>query len=134
MNKYFKEFMHRGLMFAGFGPIIYGIVALINPQAMVDGKTVFVAILSTYLLAFMHAGASVFNSIQNWPLVKSLFFHLLTLYVSYLTCYLVNSWLPFDIMNVVWFTVIFAVIYAVVWVTVVISVKVASKKMNEHLK
>ena len=26
MNKYLKEFLHRGLMFGGFGPIILGIV------------------------------------------------------------------------------------------------------------
>ena len=26
MNKYLKEFFHRGLIFGGFGPIILGIV------------------------------------------------------------------------------------------------------------
>ena len=121
-------------MFAGFGPIIYGIIALIVPSVMVDSKTVFVAIISTYLLAFMHAGASVFNSIEHWPMAKSLFFHLFTLYVSYLACYLVNSWIPFDIMNVVWFTLIFAVIYAVVWIIVVLSIKATSKSLNKKLK
>ena len=134
MNKYFKEFLHRGLMFAGFGPVIYGIVAILAPNAIVDGKTVFVAILSTYLLAFIHAGVSVFNSIEHWPLAKSLFFHLFTLYLSYLVCYLVNSWIPFDVMNVVWFTVIFAAIYAVVWTIVVLSIKATSKSLNKKLK
>ena len=120
-------------MFAGFGPIIYGIIALTTPSAMSDGKTVLVAIVSTYLLAFMQAGASVFNRIESWPLAKSLFCHLATLYVSYLACYLVNSWLPFDVMNIVWFTLIFAVIYAVVWLAVYVSIKVTSKKLNSRL-
>ena len=40
----------------------------------------------------------------------------------------------FDIMNVVWFTVIFAAIYAVVWITVVVSIKMVSTKLNKNLK
>ena len=133
MKKYVKEFFHIGFMFAGLGPIIYGTIALTTPSAVSDGKTVFVAIVSTYLLAFLQAGTSVFNRIENWPLAKSLFFHLATLYVAYLTCYVVNSWLPFDVMNIVWFTLIFLVIYAVVWLTVYFSIKATSKKLNKKL-
>ena len=29
MNKYLKEFLHRGLIFGGFGPLVAGIVFLI---------------------------------------------------------------------------------------------------------
>ena len=29
MNKYLKSFLHRGLIFAGFGPVITGIVYFI---------------------------------------------------------------------------------------------------------
>ena len=29
MNKYIKDYLLRGLIFSGFGPIIYGIVCLI---------------------------------------------------------------------------------------------------------
>lgn len=134
MKKYVKEFFHIGFMFAGLGPIIYGIIALTTPSAISDGKTVFIAIISTYLLAFIQAGASVFNRIESWPLAKSLFFHLATLYVAYLTCYIANSWLPFDIMNIVWFTLIFLGVYAVVWLTVYFSIKATSKKLNKNLK
>ena len=134
MKKYVKEFFHIGTMFAGLGPIIYGIIALTTPNAVNDGKTVFIAIVSTYLLAFIQAGSSVFNRIEGWSLPKGLFFHLTTLYVVYITCYLVNSWLPFDVMNIVWFTVIFLVIYAVVWLTVYFSIKATSKKLNKNLK
>ena len=28
MNKYVREFLHRGMMFAGFGPIVFGIIIL----------------------------------------------------------------------------------------------------------
>ena len=70
MNKYVKEFLHRGLMFSGLGPIIYGIIALTTPSAMSDGRAVFVAIVSTYLLAFIQAGTSVFHTVESWSAVK----------------------------------------------------------------
>ena len=138
MKKYVKEFLHRGLMFGGFGPIILGVIYAILEKFIEDfslnGVQLLIAIVSVYLLAFLQAGASVFNRIESWSLPKSLFFHLLTLYAAYLACYIVNSWLPFDAMNIVWFTVIFLVIYAVVWLTVYFSIKATSKKLNKSLK
>ena len=77
MNIYTKEFFHRGLMFGGFGPIILGIIyfilSLTIPNFALRGAEVLIAIVSIYLLAFIHAGASVFNQIEKWPLAKSLF-------------------------------------------------------------
>lgn len=134
MNKYVKEFLHRGLMFSGFGPIVAGIISLFEPMPIKDGKTIFAAILSTYLLAFIHAGSSVFNTVEKWSPSKTAFIHLGTLYVSYLACYLVNSWIPFDIKVVGIFTAIFVVGYFAIWLPVYFSVKSASKEMNMKLK
>lgn len=134
MKKYVKEFFHIGAMFAGFGPIIYAVIALTTPAAMSDGKTVFIAIISTYLLAFLQAGSSVFNRIEGWSLPKGLFFHLTTLYAAYITCYLVNSWLPFDALVIVKFTIAFVVLYLAVWGIVYALVKHESKKLNKNLK
>ena len=132
-NKLVKEFFKRGLMFAGFGPIVVGTVSLFEPMPINDGKTIFVAIISTYLLAFIHAGSSVFNMVEKWSPSKTAFIHLGTLYVSYLLCYLLNSWIPFDIKVVGIFTAIFVVGYFAIWLPVYFSVKSASKKMNEKL-
>jgi hypothetical protein len=71
MNKgYFKAFLHRGLIFGGFGPIIVGIVFFVLSLTLEDfslsGQEVFFAIISTYLLAFLQAGASIFNQIESW--------------------------------------------------------------------
>ena len=134
MNKYVKEFLHRGLMFSGFGPIVAGVVSLFEPFPIKDGKTIFVAILSTYLLAFIHAGSSVFNSVEKWSPAKAAFIHLVTLYVSYLSCYLVNSWIPFETSVVEVFTVIFVAGYFVIWLPVYLSVRATTKRMNEKLK
>ena len=134
MNKYVKEFFHRGLMFSGLGSIIAAIIMFFEPWAMKDGKTVLIAIVSTYLLAFVHAGTTVFHTIESWSAMKSAFYQLLTLYISYLSCYLVNSWLSFNMAIVGIFTAIFVLGYVVVWLIVYISVKSASKKMNMKLK
>lgn len=137
MNKYVKEFLHRGLMFSGFGPIIAGIIYLILSYSIKDftlgGTEIFVAILSTYLLAFVHAGSSIFHQIEHWSIMKGLFGQLGTLYVTYLICYLINSWLPFEITVVAIFTVIFVVTYLIIWGIVYLCIKNTSKKMSEKL-
>lgn len=134
MNKYLKEFFHRGLMFAGFGPVILGIIFAIIETTQegfsLGGYEVLIAILSTYLLAFVQAGASVFNQIESWPIAKSLFCHFGSIYLAYVLCYVVNTWIPFEIMAVVIFTAIFLVVYAVVWLTVYFIVKASEKKLN----
>ena len=134
MNKYVKEFLHRGLMFSGLGCIIAAIIISSEPSLVHDGKTVLTAIVSTYFLAFIHAGTSVFHMVEGWSAVKSAFFQLLTLYVSYLACYLANSWLTFNVAIVGIFTVIFIAVYLLVWLTVYFSIRATSKKLNKSLK
>ena len=137
MNKYVKEFLHRGLIFGGFGPIILGIVFAIL-EGTVDGFAlgggeVLVAVLSTYAIAFVQAGASVFNQIEHWSLAKSLFFHFGSIYLVYMVSYLANTWIPFDPLAVLIFTAIFAVVYFVVWVTVYLIVRGCEKKLNARV-
>lgn len=138
MNIYLKRFLERGIAFGGFGPIIVGIVFYILSLTLegfsLGGGEVFLAILSTYILAFVQAGASVFNQIEEWPLAKCTFVHFLTLYLAYVFCYLVNSWIPFDINVVLIFTAIFAAGYFVIWLAVFISIKTVSKKLNAKIK
>lgn len=138
MNKNLKEFLHRGLMFAGFGPVIAGIVFLILDYTVKDfslsGTQVLVAIASTYLLAFVHAGSSVFHQIESWSASKSLLCQLSLLYVAYTICYLVNSWIPFEVTVILIYTAIFVVAYLAIWLTVYLCVKAASRRLNAQLK
>lgn len=134
MNKYAKEFLHRGLLFAGFGPVVAGVVLACIPAGELTGGQVLLAVVSTYLLAFIHAGASVFNQIEHWPLAKSLFCHFGSLYLAYSLCYLVNSWIPFEPLVLAVFTAIFAVTYFVVWGIVYLCIRTTEKKMNQKLK
>ncbi len=134
MNKYLKEFFLRGMMFGGFGPIIMGIIyaVLQNTESgfSLDGGEVLLAIVSTYMIAFVQAGASVLNQIDTrYPLLMT-GAHLSLLYVTYVGAYLVNSWIPFQIEALGIFTAVFVLVYAVVWVTVCLTVKAVSRKLN----
>lgn len=133
-----RDFFFRGLLFGGFGPIIAGIVYLILHFTLKDltltGLQVFTVIVSTYLLAFVHAGASVFNQIESWPLAKSTLCHFGLLYIAYVLCYVINSWIPFEPLVLGIFTAIFAVGYAVIWLAVYVSIRVTVKRLNRSLR
>lgn len=137
MNRYVKEFFHRGLMFGGFGPIILAIIYFIVSKTTSgfspDAGQVLVGIVSVYLLAFVHAGASVFNQIEEWSIPKSLLCHFATLFVAYSLCYVLNSWIPFEPMVLLIFALIFVVTYFIIWFTVYFIVKATTKKLNARL-
>ncbi len=137
MNKYLKSFIFRGAVFGGLGPMILGIVYAVL-EASIDGFSlggaeVLIAIVSTYLIAFVQAGASVFNQIEEWQPMKSVLFHFLSIYVVYALAYVMNSWIPFDPRVLLIFTGIFVLVYAVIWLTVYFSIKLVSRRMSARL-
>ena len=138
MNRYVKTFLCRGLMFGGFGPIILGIIyAVLEKTAenfSLTGMQCLIAIVSVYLLAFIQAGASVFNQIDHFSVPKAFLCHLSLLYVAYVGCYLINNWIPFDPLFLLIFTAVFLSIYLIVWITVVVSIKIISRKLNAKLR
>ncbi|MBR4867973.1 MAG: DUF3021 domain-containing protein [Clostridia bacterium] len=138
MNQYLKNFLHRGLIFGGFGPIITGIIYWILSYSIPDfsltGGQVCLAVVSVYLIAFVQAGASVFNQIDHWPLAKSLFFHFFSLYAVYVLAYLMNRWIPFHTSVLLIFTAVFAVTYAVIYLTVVIIIRLTEQRLNKKLQ
>ena len=125
-------------MFAGFGPIILGIIFFILEKTLdefsVSAGQILLGIVSTYVLAFVQAGASVFNQVEHWPLPKSLLCHFGMLYAVYVICYISNSWIPFEWGVIGIFTAIFVVIYFTVWFTVYFIAKATGKKLNATLK
>ncbi len=132
------KFIHRGALFGGFGPIVTAIIYLILSFSIdnfsVTGTEMFSAIISTYILAFVHAGASVFNQIESWSWGRSTLFHFSTLYIAYSLCYLINSWIPFDITVLLIFTAAFVLTYLIITLTVYIIVKRIGKRLNECLE
>lgn len=136
MKKYVKEFLKRGLIFAGFGPIVIGIVYWILSVCInvtFSGYEIFMGIISTYLIAFIQAGASVFNQIESWSVTKSIAFHLASIYIAYLGFYLLNSWIPFEWTVVLIFTASFLLIYFVIWFTVYFISRKFTKELNNKI-
>jgi hypothetical protein len=138
MNKYVKTFFLRGLIFSGLGPVVMGIIYLILSYSLDDftatGPQIFLAIISTYVIAFVQAGASVFNQIEHWSVPKSVFFHFSSIYIVYIGAYLINFWIPFEWLVIAIFTAIFVVSYFVIWLCVYISIKLVEKKLNKALR
>ncbi len=137
MNKYLKEFFHRGLMFSGFGPIVFGIIVLcisyFENSTEHSAWDILMGIVTTYAIAFVQAGATVFNQIEHWSVPKSVFCHFGLLYVVYSLAYVANSWIPFKAEVLITFTVIFAVVFFAVWGIVYLCVRNTSKRINEKL-
>ncbi len=138
MNKYLKEFLHRGFVFSGLGPIVLSVVYYILSKTIegftLDATQVLVGVVSVYFLAFIQAGVSVFNQIEHWSVCRSLLCHFVLLYVAYVGCYLLNTWIPFDLNVILIFTAIFVILYFVIWFTVYFILKASSQKLNERLR
>ncbi len=137
MNRYLKEFLHRGLLFGGFGPVVVGVIYVVLqatvPDFVLSGTEVCTAIVSTYLLAFLQAGGSVFNQIEHWSPARSLLCHFGLLYVAYVLCYLVNTWIPFQAEVVGIFTAVFVAGYFAVWITVWLIARATGKRLNRMI-
>ena len=138
MNQYVKNYLQRGIAFGGFGPIVTGLVFAViewcGTPVQLSCSEVLIAVVSTYILAFVQAGSSVFNQVEGWPIAKSIGIHFLSLYAVYVGCYFVNRWLPFSWEVVGIFTVVFAVVYFALWLTVYLIVRQTSKKLNKSIQ
>jgi hypothetical protein len=137
MNKNVKEYFKRGLIFGGFGPIIAAIIIAcisITQKVNLAGWQILVAIISTYILAFVQAGSTVFNQIENWPPIKSALLQGGSIYVVYIATYLVNSWIPLKWEVILIFTAIFVFAFALIWLLVYFITKKTTAKLNNALK
>lgn len=135
MNKYLKGFILRGLMFSGLGPIVFGIVMLCLSKhgIQMNGAEVFKGIISSYILAFIIAGASIIEQIEKWSTFKAAFIHLLVIYVTYISIYLINSWIPFNPMVISIFSIMVVVCFVVIWLIAYFTSNKTKEKLNEKI-
>ena len=125
-------------MFSGFGPIVFGIIVLcisyFDSVAVHSARNIFMGIVTTYTIAFVQAGVTVFNQIEHWSVPKSMFCHFGLLYVVYSLSYIANSWIPFKAEVLAVFTIIFVAVFFTIWGIVYLCVRNTSKKINEKLR
>ena len=138
MKKIVLEFMRRGLIACGFGPIVLAVLYLIlHRQGIVDTLSVHevcLEILSLSALAFVAGGMNVLYRIERLPLMLAILIHGSVLYICYLGTYLLNGWLEWGTAPILVFSVIFVIIYLVIWVIICSMIRKRTEKLNAVLR
>lgn len=138
MKKIVLEFIRRGLIASGFGPIVLAMLYLIlQNQAAVETltvKEVCLGIFSLSALAFIAGGMNVIYQIERIPLMVAILIQGVVLYISYLGTYLLNDWLEWGTIPILVFSGIFVVGYVVIWVIIYSIIKKRTERLNMILK
>lgn len=138
MKKFVLEFLRRGLIASGIGPIVLAIVYLILQQTaaveMLSVNQVCIGIFSITALAFIAGGMNAIYQIERLPLMVAILIHGGILYISYLVTYLLNDWLDFGALPIIVFSAVFVVGYIVIWAIIYSIIKRNTDKLNKMLK
>ena len=138
MKRIWKDFLLRGLVAAGFGPLalvgFYLITANLAGIETLSVGEVCTGILSLTMLAFLAGGMNVVYQIERLPLMGAIAIHGAVLYGSYLATYLINGWLVRGSGPILAFTVIFIAGYLAVWAVIYVVTKRNTDRLNEILK
>lgn len=138
MKKNVLEFIRRGSIACGIGPIVLAVVYLVlQHENMVQTLTVSqvcTGIFSLSALAFVAGGMNAIYQIEQLPLMVAILIHGGVLYISYLITYLLNDWLEWGILPILVFTGIFVVGYLMIWAVIYSIIKRNTDKINEKLK
>ena len=138
MKKFIIEFLKRGTLVAGSGPIVMAIVYLILGLSGVATEISVIKmateILTVTLLAFIAAGISAIYTLERLSTFLAALIHGVALYVDYILFYLLNGWLKSSLLPVLIFTGIFIVGYLIIWLTVYIITKRSVRGLNDKIK
>lgn len=138
MKKVVWEFLRRGLVACGFGPLVLAICYLIL-QHQADVVTLSVnqvclGIFSLSALAFFVGGMNAIYQIERLPLMVAVFIHGTVLYVGYLGTYLLNGWLEWGGIPILVFSGIFVFGYLAIWAVIYSIIKRNTEKINAILQ
>ncbi len=138
MKKFMLEFIRRGFIACGFGPLVLAVVYLILQKEsnlqMLPVTDVCLGIFSLSALAFIAGGLNALYQMERLPLMVAILIHGGALYVCYLITYLLNGWLKRDATPLVVFTVIFVLGYLLIWAIIYAITKRNTTKLNQMLK
>lgn len=138
MKKIALEFLRRGFIASGVGPVVLAVIYLIlQASSMIytlSASDVAIGILSLFALAFIAGGMNAIYQIERLPLLAAVLIHGTVLYISYLITYLINDWLDFGIIPIIVFSAIFVVGYILIWGIIYSIIRRNTAKINEILK
>lgn len=138
MKKFAADYVQRGLMAAGFGPVTVAVVYLCLQQAGVM-RTITIneaclGIFSSALLAFVVGGANVIYQVERLPILLAMVLHGSILYVSYITVYLLNGWLKWGSTPVLVFSICFLAGYLLIMAAILTLTKRRTARLNHLLR
>ena len=138
MKGYLAEFLRRGLVACGLGPLVLAILYLIlHRTAGLETLTVqqvCLGIFSLSALAFLAGGMNILYQIERLPLMVAILIHGAVLYASYLITYLLNDWLEWGFTPLLVFTGIFLFGYLAIWAVIYTVTKRNTEKLNRKLR
>lgn len=138
MKQFSLEFLRRGLVACGFGPVVLAILYLILQKSAgletLTVKEVCTGIFSLTALAFIAGGMNAIYQMERLPLMAAILIHGCVLYLGYLVTYLVNDWLELGTTPFLVFSGIFVVGYLAIWAIIYCIIKRRTARLNEMLK
>ena len=138
MKKHIREFMRRGFVACGIGPLVLAVLYwILQKTAGVETLTVnqvCLGILSLSVLAFVAGGLNFVYQIERLPLMGAIFIHGAILYASYLITYLVNGWLEQGVTPILVFSAIFILGFLAIWAVIYAIMRSRTRRINEVLK
>ena len=138
MKNHIFDFLRRGLVACGIGPMVLAVLYLIlDRNGIVEtltAKEVCMGIFSLTALAFIAGGMNALYQVERLPLMLAVLIHGTVLYVGYLVTYLLNDWLEWNAVAVLVFSGIFIVGYLVIWAVIYCVIRNRTARLNAFLK
>lgn len=138
MKKIVREFLRRGVIASGFGPMTLVFLYLILKQRCgvqtLTVNQVCIGIVSLSALAFVAGGMNAVYQIERLPLMLAILIHGGALYVSYLAAYLMNGWLEWGTMPILVFSAVFVLGYLAIWAIIYPINKRNTKRLNAAIE
>ena len=135
IKRYYKDFLLRGMISMGFGPIILAIIyASLGLSGVIENVSVFemcLGIITISIVAFVSGSLTMLYQIEEIPLLWSILAHGIVLYTAYALVYIINGWLEPGIIPFVVFTSIFVISYIIIWAAIYLITKKQTDKLSE---
>ena len=138
MKKLIADFIRRGFIAWGFGPMLLAVVYLVLQRVeaiqTVTVEQLCTGIISLSALAFLAGGMNVVYQVEKLPLMAAMLIHGAVLYLGYLVTSLVNGWLKQGMLPILVFSGVFVVGYLVIWACIYCAVRKNTARVNAMLK
>lgn len=133
MKKFIKGFALRGMIAAGFGPLILVMIylglQLSKTVTNLSVAQVNLNIISSLILAFIAGGISAIFRVERISIGTATLIDAVVIYFDYLVIYLINDWIKAQVIPLIIFTIIYIVGYLIIWLIIYHQVKNINQKL-----